>query len=142
MISVVKNQGQDIKALIMRSPVAEIPEALDIMNEWMYRSAEIYYGLVDGQPACIWGFIQPTVLSDCAYLWLLTTDIVAQHKFLLVRHSQMFIEEALKTWPKIIGNCAIDDAKAVRWIKWLGGRFGEPDGKWLPFSIQKKVVNG
>jgi hypothetical protein len=136
MISVVKNQGQDIKALIMRSPVAEIPEALDIMNEWMYRSTEIYYGLVDGQPACIWGFIQPTVLSDCAYLWLLTTDIVAQHKFLLVRHSQMFIEEALKTWPKIIGNCAIDDAKAIRWIEWLGGRFGKRDGKWLPFIIK------
>ncbi len=125
----------------MRSPVADIEEAMDVMNEWMYRSTEIYYGLVDGKPACVWGFIQPTVLSTTAYLWLLTTDIATQHKFLFVRHSQRFIEEALKAWPTIIGNTAIGDVKAIRWIKWLGGKFGEPDGKWLPFTI-KRPLNG
>jgi hypothetical protein len=139
VISIIQNEGQDIRGIIMRSPVADIPEAMDVMNEWMYRSNEIYYGLVNGKVACVWGFIQPTILSDTAYLWLLTTDIVAQHKFLLVRHSQMFIEEALKTWPTIIGNCAIDDTKAIRWIKWLGGEFDRPDGKWLPFSIRKRA---
>ena len=142
MINIVQNRGKDIHGIIMRSPVADIPEAMDVMNEWMYRSTEVYYGLVDGQPACVWGFIQPTVLSTTAYLWLLTTDIAAQHKFLFIRHSQLFIEEALKHWPTIIGNCAIDDAKAIRWIKWLGGRFGEPDGKWMPFTIRRSKLNG
>ena len=139
MISIIQNQGQDIRSIIMRSPVANLPEAVDVMNEWIYRSTEIYYGLVNGKVACVWGFIQPTILSDVAYLWLLTTDIVSQHKFLLVRHSQLFIEEALETWPTIIGNCAIEDEKAIRWIKWLGGKFGEPDGKWLPFTIRRKL---
>ena len=142
MISIAKNEGPDIRSILMQSPVRDIPEAWEIMNEWMYRSSEIYYGMVDGKVACVWGFIQPTILSSTAYLWLLTTDIAAQHKFLLVRHSQMFIEEALKTWPTIIGNCAIDDEKAIRWIKWLGGRFGEPDGRWLPFTIRRGKLNG
>lgn len=142
MITIERNQGLDIRAVLARSPAADVPDALGVMNEWVYRSTEIYYGLVDRKVACVWGFIQPTVLSQTAYLWLLTTNIAAEHKFLLVRHSQLFIEEALETWPTIIGNCAVDDAKAIRWIKWLGGRFGEPDGKWLPFTIRRSKMNG
>jgi hypothetical protein len=139
MINIVQNRGQDMRSILARSPVADVPEAWSVMNEWMYRSTEIYYGLVDGEPACVWGFIQPTVLSTTAYLWLLTTDIAAEHKFLFVRHSQLFIKEALEHWPTIIGNTAIDDRKAIRWIKWLGGAFGDPDGRWLPFTIRRRL---
>ena len=55
MINIVRNKGRDIRNIIMHSPVADIPEAMDVMNEWMYRSTEVYYGLVDGKPACVWG---------------------------------------------------------------------------------------
>jgi len=104
----------------------------------MFRSEEVRYGMVDGKIACVWGLIPPTLLSNKAYLWLLTTDIVAEHKFLFVRHSQRYVEEALKQYPIIVGDCLIGNASAMRWLRWLGAEFGEPDGGRIPFMIKAK----
>ena len=131
-------QAYDIRDVLRRSPIANIPEAERIMTECLHRSIEIYYGKVDGQVACVWGLIPPTLLSDQAYLWLLTTDIVAEHKFLFVRHSQRYVEEALKSFPNIVGDVIVGNDSAVRWLRWLGAEFAAPVGGRVPFTIRAK----
>jgi hypothetical protein len=138
MITIRKNKPADIREMVSRSPVADVPDAEKILRECMLRSIEVRYGLLDGEIACMWGLIPPTLLSDKAYLWLLTTDIVAEHKFLFIRHSQRYIEEALKIYPVIVGDVVLGNVSAMRWLKWLGAEFSEPDGKRISFTIQVK----
>lgn len=109
------------------------------MQETVWRSIEVYEGKLDGEVACVWGMIPPTVLSDKAYMWLLTTDIIAEHKFLFIRYSQRWIEEALKCWPEIVGDVLVGNESAKRWLKFLGAEFLPPVKNRIPFTIRRKA---
>ena len=138
MIAIESSREINIRDVIKRSPVSRLPGAEEVLRECMYRSIEVRYGLVDGEVACVWGLIPPTLLSTTAYLWLLTTEIIAENKFLFIRHSQRYIEEALESFPCIIGDCIIGERSAMRWLRWLGAEFAEPIDGRIPFVIRKK----
>lgn len=142
MIEVAKKPVSNLHDVIRRSPVAENPDAEDILVRCLHRSIEVWQGIVNGEVACVWGLIPPSLLSDRAYLWLLTTRLVEDHKFVFVRNSQRYIEVALKTWPEIYGDCVVGNQSAKRWLQWLGASFGDAkDGK-IPFVIRRKSLNG
>ena len=107
------------------------------MDFCMLMSSSIWAGFIDNVLACVWGVIPPTLLSHQAYLWLYTTDAIKGHEFLLVRHSQMVIQEILQQYPSIVGHAIIGSDKSIRWLKWLGAKFGEPQGTALPFRISR-----
>lgn len=109
-----------------------------IMNDCLMSTRHLWAGTVDGAVACVWGLVPPTLLSSQAYLWLYTTELVKEHTFLFVRHSQRAVEEMLDEYPTIVGHCIVGNNQAIRWVKWLGGVFNEPDGKKLPFMILRK----
>jgi len=98
----------------------------------------VYAGIINDKLACIWGLIPPSLLSTKAYLWLLSTPLVAEHKFLFVRRSQLWIEEVLKTYDEIVGYCDEYNGAAIKWVRWLGGEFGSPSNGQAWFSIRKK----
>lgn len=98
----------------------------------------IWVGKIDGEVACIWGIVLPSFLSDQAYLWLHTTEAVDEHQFLVVRYSQRMIEEIHKKYPEIVGHCDVLAERSIRWVKWLGGVFGQPEGRRIPFCIRRK----
>ncbi len=139
MIAIRKSRDFGIGEVVARSEVAHIPDAEAILRRYIYRSIEVRVGLVDEEIACVWGLIPPTLLSHRAWLWLLTTDIAAQHKFLLIRYSQRYIEQALKEFPEIVGDCLVANKPAQRWLKWLGAEFGEAEGGRIPFLIKAKT---
>jgi hypothetical protein len=128
----------DIVGILKRSPVASVPNAERTLRRWLKASNETWFGMHDGEVACIWGLAPPSTISDRAYLWLLTTDLVEQHKFLFVRHSQVAIEDALKRYSKIVGHVEVGNTSARRWLKWLGADIGPPEGKFSPFVIRRK----
>lgn len=93
------------------------------------RSPFYWTARVDGELGAIWGAVPPTMLSDTAYLWLLTTAAAKGHEFLLARYSKIWIERLQVLYPNICGHCF--DLKAQRWLKWLGGTV-EPNGNfWI-----------
>jgi hypothetical protein len=107
------------------------------MDFCLLMSVSMWSGFIDGDLACIWGVIPPTLMSNQAYLWLYTTDAIKGHEFLLVRHSQRVIEEVLKEYPSIVGHAIIGSDKSIKWLKWLGAKFGEPQGLAIPFRISR-----
>jgi hypothetical protein len=100
-------------------------------------SVSIWVGLIDGELACIWGLVPPSFMSNQAYLWLYTTNLIKEHQFILVRHSQVVMEGILEEYPTIVGHATVGDKKAIRWLKWLGAEFGYPQGTGLPFRIKR-----
>lgn len=107
------------------------------LNSCLVISSDVFVGLVDGEYACCWGLVPPTLMSDRAYLWLHTSSLVEEHKFLFVRHSQRWMEKALYLYDEIIGFCKPDNAAAIRWVEWLGGEFKRPFGTRADFVIRR-----
>lgn len=108
------------------------------LENYILRSAFCWLGLIDGDVACLVGLIAPTILSNQAYLWMKTTDIVEANQFIFVRHTQRALEDLLKLYPIIVGHCVVDSPRSIRWLKWLGAEFGLPEGRAIPFQIRAK----
>jgi hypothetical protein len=132
------NQDFDAMSVLRRTPYFEVPGAERSLYYCVSMSWEWWVGSLDGEVCCVWGLIPPTLLSDKAYLWLLVTDVVDRHRFVFIRQSQIFIQKALDIYPLIVGHVEVGNDKAVRWLKWLGATFGEPEAKRIPFQIRRK----
>lgn len=109
-----------------------------IMNQFVLATPDLWVGFIDGEVACVWGCVPPTLMSSHAYLWLYTTEAVKEHQFLFIRHSQVALGRLLEKYDSIIGTAVIGNEQAIRWLKWLGAEFLQPVGKKLPFVIRKK----
>lgn len=105
---------------------------------WIRASSIVWAGMVEKKVVCIWGLRAPTFLSENAYLWLLTTDELAEYKFLFVRHSQLAIGKMLEEYPFIYGHYKAGDMQSRKWLEWLGAKFGEAEAGIYPFVIRRK----
>lgn len=127
---------KDLSHLILPSSMSE--QENKSLDACVWMSQDTWIGTVNGQMACVWGLIPPSLLSEKAYLWLYTTKLIEEHKFLFVRHSQRWMEQALLQYPEIIGFTKVGNDRAIRWLKWLGGEISpEVDGR-LNFVIRKR----
>jgi len=111
-----------------------------IYDRFIAASVAVYSGQVDDRVLCLWGLIPPTLLSDQAYLWMHTTPVAEEHQFLLVRRSQIEMKKMLELYPKIVGHCEVGAPQSIRWLKWLGAKFGTPEGDLVPFIIERQGV--
>lgn len=101
-------------------------------------STRIWAGLVDERLVAMWGLIPPTLMSDTAYLWLITTKHLQGHEFLFIRHSQRAVESMLEEFPEIVGHTLIANRSAQQWLRWLGAVFGDPIADTVyPFTIKR-----
>ena len=131
-------EQSEILDVLRRSPVGEIPGAERTMYDCLRLSKVIWAGEIDGKVVCAFGVIQPQILFDQAYLWLLHTDAVEQHKFVFIRNSQVVVEALLEHYNPLVGYADIKNHKGIRWLKWLGAEFGKPEGLRIPFVIRRK----
>jgi hypothetical protein len=98
-------------------------EQLGACHAYLSNSLHAWTGVIEDKIACVWGLIPPSILSDNAYLWLLTTDVVDEHRFTFIRHSQMVVQIMLEDFPTIVGHVLADHERSKRWLKWLGVTF-------------------
>lgn len=112
----------------------------EIFNRCFLTSTELWVGFNNDQLVCIWGLVPPTLLADYAYLWLYTTPMLEGNEFFFVRHSQRVMEDMLTRYPIIVGHTKGDVPGQLRWLSWLGARFGERDESngLIPFQIRKR----
>lgn len=109
-----------------------------VTNKYIQMSERAYAGYVEGKIVCLWGVIRPSILSNRGYMWLLTTEEAEEHKFMLLRLSQRIIEDLATQYAVLCGECLVGDHKARKWMTLLGAKFGEVEGKSIPFQIVKR----
>lgn len=114
------------------------PQGWEILNRSFANSSEIWVGMDDDVMLGFWGLIPPTMLSNRAYIWFYSNPNLAEHSFIFVRHSQRVIERALQSYPLIVGHCLQSATHSQRWLRWLGARFLEGDGTFIPFEIKER----
>lgn len=108
------------------------------LDNCIRRSCPLWAGFADGEFVCTWGLIPPTLMSDRAYLWLHVTPALEGNEFAFVRHSQVVVQEMLKDYPIINGHTLAANTQAIRWLRWLGAKFGEPEDGVRSFTILRK----
>ena len=84
-------------------------------------ASEIIVGIYAGEALCYIGLCPRTLLSDDAYIWMLTTKFGLEHPKILVRYSKGTIETILCKYSKIFGHCF--ESASASWLKWLGAEF-------------------
>ena len=138
-VAVERLTKSEISKLVAESiSIGMSPGAIALFNTCIMRSASMWVGFINEELACVYGLVPPTLLSEQAYLWLHTTEALVGHEFLFVRRSQIAVAEMLAVHPVIVGHAEIGNARGIRWIKWLGGVFGDSDGRLIPFTIRGK----
>ena len=137
IVKIVQDDRVDVLDVIRRSAYATDPKAERSLSSYILSSTEVWVGYADDEVACVCGLIAPTILSDRAYLWLITTSLVDEHTFLFVRHSQMWMKQLRKRYALITGDVDKHNERAQQWLRWLGADLGWPlpDGK-IPFQIR------
>lgn len=110
----------------------------EIMKRALHNSSQTWIGFDGPTILCFWGLIPPSLLSDQAYLWMYITEHFHEHTFVFIRHSRLAVEEMLKHYPVIIGHGKVGDRKSLQWLRWIGAKFGEPQGQLIPFRIEAR----
>lgn len=91
--------------------------------------------LVDDQPALICG-VAITRLLGTAIPWALSSNLVEQHPYIMLKGSKYIVGEWRKEYPFMKNYVDARYTKSINWLKWLGFDIQEaiPFGpKLLPF---------
>ena len=137
MIAIEMFDKMSVREFCGKTGVILHPNDVATMARCLRTSTMVYVGKIDGKVICSWGVVPPTLMSDQAYLWLYTTEALAEHKFIFVRHSQRVIERLLDEYRALVGHVLVGNDLAFRWLRWLGAEFGEPIGALVPFRIER-----
>lgn len=136
-VSITRLPGLEVYDLIFAEHLAMLSSIdQETMHRTMENSTRCWVGMDGDQVVAIWGIIPPTFLSDRAYLWLWTTKHLSGHIFQLIRHSQRAVQSILTEYPTLIGHGRLGDSRSLRWLRWLGAVFSEPQGQFIPFEIK------
>lgn len=138
-VAIGQIERDDITRLISSTDYAKLDsKGKAAFDRCLLFTTQMWAGFHNGKFTCAWGIIPPSLLSLQAYLWLYVTEDLKGHEFLFVRHSQVAIEQILNDYPTIVGHTHVSLTKAIRWLRWLGAEYGEPQGEYVPFIIRKK----
>lgn len=127
----------DVRELISARIGGMIPtDQVEQFMRVVRSSATLWVGTVDGEFVCVWGLAPPSMLSQRAYLWLHVTPALRGHEFIFIRRSQIAVQEMLQLYPEIVGHVERDNAKAKRWLRWLGAKITPARGRLDLFNIK------
>lgn len=97
---------------------------------------DAYTGLIDGEPACMFGIVRANLLGGFGVPWLVGTDCVERNARAFLRESRP-VFDALRTGYHVLANHVDErNTAAHRWLRWLGFTLlpPEPHGPdGLPF---------
>lgn len=97
-----------------------------LLIEEVDRSASAWSWIVAGEVACMFGIVTPTLVSEEAYPWFFSTDLVDRYARQFARTCKELLPELLSRHPRLTGMVDARYALSVRWLEWLGATFDEP----------------
>jgi hypothetical protein len=97
-------------------------------------SRHLFAGYYDDSLVSVMGLIPPTLLSDNAYLWLVTTEVIDKCKLVFGLNAHRFLKKILTMYPVLVGHC---DINGFAWLRHLGAEVGTMQYGLFPFRITR-----
>jgi len=124
------------KAFELAQPSLEDKD-VPVLIRWLAKPQKAWAAFHDDDLLAVWGLIPPTLLSEVAYLWMITFPAAEEHKFIFMRRTKVQIEQMLELYPTIIGDCEASASRSIRWLRYMGAEFTEEHNGLLRFVIRK-----
>tara|TARA_Y100000310_G_C20533794_1_gene739826 strand:- start:63 stop:524 length:462 start_codon:yes stop_codon:yes gene_type:complete len=84
------------------------------------RSDEAWTALYNGEVVCIFGIRRKSLLSDTAYPWLLSTNLVNEHKRNLLKGAKISVNKWMGMNELLENFIPAGLPKLIRFVSWLG----------------------
>ncbi len=117
MLAILRDREQDA--------IADSPDFVNCLEKALSQCAEAWTGYIDDQIVCMWGIDRGSMLTNSAFIWLVTCKGVDEHSFIFVRHSQRRLEDLKRRYSFIHGIVQADNEQSIRWLRWLGFQLGD-----------------
>lgn len=83
-------------------------------------SINAYVAKWGGEPFAYWGWTAPSLLSEVAGAWMLTTPLADRIPTILGRLSIRLFRKLHQFYPRIVVGVDPTHTVAIRWLEWLG----------------------
>lgn len=84
-------------------------------------ASELLVVMYEDGPICYLGVVPPTILSDSAYIWMISTAYGDAHPYIFGRYGSKIMETILCKYRVVFGDCF--SPKSARWLKHIGAVF-------------------
>lgn len=107
-------------------------------------SGEVWAGMVDDAPICIFGVARPLILSAMGAPWMVGTTLLEAHARPFLRHSREVIADILGRYDYLANFVDCRNAKAITWLRWLGFKmlppipYGHRGLEFHPFELRRR----
>lgn len=142
MITVLPTERAHVFEIAQRMRIEEGVETVGLDKARIVADAVIkadyaFTAFVGNEIACMWGIHTQTILSDIAYMWLVTTPLVEKHQFVFARKSQIYLQGLKQHYRVIEGHVGAQFPRSIRWLKWLGFTVYPEHGNLRPFELRQ-----
>lgn len=151
MLPATEDDARELAPLLRAEDRAEISalsgrDPAGLLVESVAASWESTTYRADGALICIGGVAPLSLIGSTGVPWLMGTDLVPVHRKAFMRHSREAMPRWLARFPILRNVVDARYAEAIRWLRWLGFRFGDPvivgvaGLPFLPFSMEATDV--
>lgn len=86
----------------------------------LHMSQEAKAGMADDEVVCIFGVVQPTLLSTYGMPWMLASDALVYHSRAFLRRNRAYVQQISDKHALLLNFVDARNTIAIRWLEWLG----------------------
>ena len=95
------------------------------LRDGLTASSRCFTALVDGRPEAMFGLVVTNALNGEGTPWMLGTDAIYLHPRAMLRWGPRFVAAMLDSTPALSNLVAVDNVRAIRFLRRLGFSIGE-----------------
>ncbi len=134
-------QAEDIDELLPHVRQADVDEFTaatghsprEVMEDGLKYSRVAWTGRINDEVVCIFGVAGHSLLSPKGAPWLVGSDKLEGSSKAFLRRCRKYAVKMLREYPVLENYVDARNETAIRWLKWLGFEFDEPE----PYGVAR-----
>jgi hypothetical protein len=118
-------RAEDAAEVMATAGISALAGLISSLRGTLRAGGQAWALLIGGEVAAIWG-TRPAWGGRAALVWLLTGDLVDQHRRLFMQLSRAEVRRLLALFPELLNLVDIRYHRALRWAQWTGAELGAP----------------
>jgi hypothetical protein len=99
----------------------------------MQASTLCWTGMVNDEPACMFGVGVIDILGGTGSPWLLGTELIERNAVAFLRRSRVFVAQMIDTFHYLYNYVDARNTLSIKWLRWLGFEMSDDP---VPYGIR------